>query len=290
MTERKIWTLMEILRWTAEYLGKNNLDNPRLEAELLMAHLLGLTRVDLYVQHDRPMEEAELLAYKDLVKRRLRREPIAYIVGYREFWKSRFFVDSRVMVPRPESEMLVEEALAFAGSGTDLLLADACTGSGCVICSILAERPGFRGWATDISVDALAVAKHNAELLGVSKRAEFLQGDGLSPLQALGGKVDVITANPPYVPDGEWADLPADIRVHEPRISVTSGADGLDVAGRLIPQAFFLLKHGGLFVMEFSGPAQVARITSLCAGAGFPDVAILKDAGGIERVLKVKKP
>jgi release factor glutamine methyltransferase len=288
--EGRIWTLMEVLRWTATNLAQLGQDSPRLEAELLLAHCLGLTRIELYTLHDRPMEQGELAAFKELVRRRRLGEPIAYLLGRREFWNHRFQVDRRVMVPRPESEMLVEEALAFGEPDEPLQVADACTGSGCVILSILAERPAWLGVGTDVSAEALEVAGANRAELGLEKRCSLRQGDGLAPVLPLKGRpFDLVTANPPYVPDGEWADLPPDIRDFEPRISVTSEADGLGVIRRLIPQAAQALRSGGLFVMEYSGEAQSAAILELASRAGFQRAEVLKDVGGLDRVLRAFK-
>ena len=285
--EPKTWSLMEVLRWTAGHLAERSFDSPRLEAEMLLAHSLGLSRIELYTMHDRPMDRAELDAFKELVRRRRLGEPIAYLTGRREFWNHRFKVDRRVMVPRPESEMLVEQALAFGDPDQELLLADACTGSGCVLLSLLAEREKWVGVGTDLSAEALAAARENRAELGLDKRCDLRLGDGLTPVLPLKKQpFDLITANPPYVPDGDWAALPPDIRDFEPRISVTSGADGLDVIRRLIPQAAQALRPGGLFVMEYSGPEQSQAILALASAAGFGTTEILKDVGGIDRVLR----
>jgi release factor glutamine methyltransferase len=278
---------MEVLRWTAGHLAEKSFDSPRLEAELLLAQSLGLSRIELYTMHDRPMDRVELDQFKELVRRRRLGEPIAYIVGRREFWNHRFQVDGRVMVPRPESEMLVEQALAFGDPEEALRVADACTGSGCVLLSILAERPKWLGVGTDLSFEALEVARANRAELGLDKRCDLRQGDALGPVLPLKNlPFDVVTANPPYVPDGDWPELPPDIRDFEPRMSVTSGADGLTVVRRLIPQAAQALRPGGLFVMEYSGPEQSSAIVQLAQASGFGAVEVLQDVGGIDRVLR----
>lgn len=282
----RVWTLMEVLRWTAGRFGPAS-DTPRLDAELLLAEVLELGRVQLYTQFDRPLEQAELDRFKELARRRIGGEPIAYILGRRDFWGRSFKVDPRVMVPRPETELLVQGALDAAPADEAVRVLDLCTGSGNVIISILEERPRWTGIAVDLSPDALAVAAENREAAGLGDRLELRSGDLLEGI-AVDPPVQVIVANPPYVPDGDWAGLAPDVREHEPRGAITAGADGLDVIRRLLPAAAAVLGPGSALLVEYDGRAQTPEIEGLAADAGFTDITIVKDLAGLDRVLSAR--
>jgi release factor glutamine methyltransferase len=285
-TEHRVWTLMEVLRWTASRLGAAS-ETPRLDTELLLAEVLELGRIQLYTQFDRPLEQGELDRFKALVRRRLGGEPIAYILGRRDFWGRSFKVDARVMVPRPETELLVQGALDAAPEDAAIRVLDLCTGSGNVIISILEERPSWTGIGVDISPDALRVAAQNREDAGLEDRLELRAADLLEGVE-VDPPVQVITANPPYVPDGDWAGLAPDVREHEPRGAITAGADGLDVIRRLLPAAAAVLAPGGTLLVEYDGRDQTAALEALAADAGFIDVTVTKDLAGLDRVLCAK--
>lgn len=285
---KRTWTLMEVLRWTAGRLGEASA-TPRLDAELLLAEVLGLGRVQLYTQFDRPLDAVELDSFKDLVRRRIGGESIAYILARRDFWGRTFHVDSRVMVPRPETELLVQGALDAAPEDEEVLVLDLCTGSGNVIISILEERPSWRGIGVDISSDALAVARLNLDGTEIGDRLELVEADLLDGI-APNPSPTIVTANPPYVPDGDWEGLSPDVREHEPRSAITAGADGLDVIRRLLPAAAEILPPGGLLLMEYDGRSQTAALEGLAKAAGFGEVTIVKDLSGLDRVLAATTP
>jgi release factor glutamine methyltransferase len=245
--------------------------------------VLGVDRIRLLVDAGRALGPAELSAYRELISRRRKSEPVAYILGVREFYGLSFQVDSRVLVPRPDTEALVETALERTRSshlhGETL---DLCTGSGCVAIAFARSRPTWRVTGTDVSPDALAVAQRNAERLGVVWNASFMRSD-LDAGLAKDRGFDLVTANPPYIPTGELDELPADVR-HEPRLALDGGPDGLDVVRRVIDVARRRLRPGGIVAIEV-GHDQAERTATTLAGAGFSDVARRRDYGGIERVV-----
>jgi release factor glutamine methyltransferase len=288
MGEPRTWTLMEVLRWTAERFAGTS-DTPRLDAELLLAEVLALGRVQLYTQFDRPLDPDELTRFKGLARRRIEGEPVAYIRGRRDFWGRSFLVDSRVMVPRPETELLVQGALDAAPEDEEIRVVDLCTGSGNVIISILEERPGWTGSGADLSADALAVASANRDAAELGDRLVLVEADLLDGVEPE-PRPQIITANPPYVPDGDWAGLAPDVREYEPRGAITAGADGLDVIRRLLPAANAALAPGGTLLVEYDGRAQTPEIERLAADAGFEDITIVQDLAGLDRVLSARTP
>jgi len=283
MTEA--WTVGRVVRWAADDFRARNIESPRLEAELLLAHALETERLRIIVDAARELEPSELARYRDLIQRRRKGEPVAYILGQKEFFGRMFRVDKRVLVPRPDTEILVETALrrtsSFPMPGRYL---DLCTGSGCVAISIARERPACKMIAIDLSPDAIAVARENSIRLGAAHQIAWLVGDLFRPLEsAPGRKLDLIVANPPYINEGDIAGLSVDIRDFEPRMALTGGADGLDVTKRIIAQAPRHLRPGGVLALEM-GTGQTERVKQLFAEAGFTEIVVDKDYGGHERV------
>jgi release factor glutamine methyltransferase len=227
-------TILEVVRLSTAYLAVRGGGPARLEAELLIAHALRVRRLDLYLQHERPLDDTELAAIRGLLRRRGRGEPVAYLTGTREFYGRAFTVSPAVLIPRPETETLVQQALAFARAreGT-VLVADLGTGSGCVACTLAAELPGASVVACDLSAAALEVAAANARALGVAERVTFVEGGweaGLPP------DADLVISNPPYVTPAEMEDLPRDV-TFEPQSALDGGPDGLDAYRALLPAA-----------------------------------------------------
>jgi release factor glutamine methyltransferase len=264
-------------------------DAPRLEAELLLAHVLGLSRADLYAHPERALLPNQLVHYQTLLDQRAGGKPLPYLIGHVEFCGLDFSVDPRVLIPRPETETLVDLALTLANRRpptTDrLAIADVGTGSGCVAVALAVRLPGVRVYALDLSLDALAVARANASLHGVGDRITFMHSD---LLEALSKPVDLIVANPPYVAADEWPTLPRHICEHEPRLALDGGADGLDVVRRLLEQSPACLRPGGALLVEI-GAAQGNAATHLARQA-FPDagVTLHADLAGHDRVLCVQ--
>lgn len=251
MNERS-WTVGEALGWTVEYLGRKDDSNPRVSAEWLLSASTGLSRVEIYAHHDRPLTADERAGLKAAIERRAAGEPLQYVTGEMPFRHVVLKVRPGVFIPRPETEILVDVGLAHLDSlGRDALVADVCTGSGAVACAVATELPGARVWATDVSAEAVAQAAENAGRLGAADRVSVLLGDLLAPLPAeLRGRMDAVLANPPYVPAGDLPSLPEEVRGHEPLAALDGGADGLQVARRLMVEALGWLAPGGLLAIE----------------------------------------
>jgi release factor glutamine methyltransferase len=283
------WTVLDVIRWTADRFGERGLATPRLDAELLVAHVLALPRVQLYVQFDRPLLPEELAAIRGLIKRRQSGESVAYLVGKKEFWGLEFSVDARVLVPRPDTETLVEEARARLGGRPDPAapprIADVGTGSGAIAVTLAKLFPEASVFATDLSPGALEVASANAVKLGVT--VTFLQGDLDAPLAAH-APFSLVAANLPYIPSGEMPTLPADVRT-EPAAALDGGDDGLTLVRRLAAAAPGLLAPAGALVLEI-GAGQAAATRALLDSAGLTDIQTRRDLGGIERVVSGVRP
>jgi release factor glutamine methyltransferase len=295
------WTVLEVIRWTVARFTERDLATPRLDAELLVAHALGLPRLQLYVQFDRPLLPDELAAIRALIKRRQAGESVAYLVGKKEFWGLEFAVDARVLVPRPDTETLIEVARErLAGDvvpaepvaeadGNPLKVpevieaprvADVGTGSGAIALTLAKLFPAAAVFAVDISPAALEVARGNAQRLGLA--VTFVEGDLGAPLAAH-GPFSLLVANLPYIPSGELAALPPEVRV-EPALALDGGPDGLALVRRLVAEAPALLGPGGVLALEI-GAGQAPATAELLRAAGFTDVQTRRDLGGVERVV-----
>jgi len=285
MNEPK-WTIGALLTWTKQYFAAKGVASPRLDAEVLLSHILGRDRLYLYVNFEQPLEARELAAFREAVKKRAQRVPVAYITGRKEFMGLTFAVTPAVLIPRPETETLVEAALARLQGRENLRLLDVGTGSGAIIVSLLARLPAARGMGTDIAADALAVAAENAARLGVADRLELCRGDLLAP--AAGKTFAAIVSNPPYIPDRDLAGLEPELR-HEPRAALAGGADGLDFYRRLVRGAARLLEPGGFIALEV-GAGQAPAVAALAApAAGLAAAETLRDCAGIERVVVLER-
>jgi release factor glutamine methyltransferase len=279
------WTVLDVIRWTAERFGERGLATPRLDAELLVAHVLALPRVQLYVQFDRPLSADELAAIRDLIKRRQGGESVAYLVGKKEFWGLDFAVDARVLVPRPDTETLVEEARARLAGADAPRIADVGTGSGAIAVALAKLFPAAVVFAVDASAGALEVARGNAERHAVA--VTLLEGDLDAPLVAH-APFSLIAANLPYIASADMPALPADVR-SEPATALDGGPDGLALVRRLVAAAPSLLASAGALALEI-GAGQADTTCALLAAAGFVDIQTRRDLGGIERVVSGVKP
>ena len=283
------WTVMKLLDWTRDYLGRAGVDSPRLCAEVLLAASLGCGRMDLYARFDQQPGEAELGQFRDSVRRAGAGEPVAYITGQKEFYSIPFRVAPGVLIPRPETELLVSKAVDYlrAADGQAAVW-DVCTGSGCVAVAVACNAKNATLLATDISPEALAMAEKNVACQGLANRVTVARAELLSvPSEWTGpGEFDVITANPPYVGDDDEVGFSVD---YEPALALRAGADGLDIIRPLVAQAPAWLKPGGLLAMEFGlGQAQAIREIILATGQ-FDEPTILQDLQGIDRVALAKK-
>ncbi len=278
---------MRLIRWTTDYLAGKGVDTPRLDAEVLLADLLAMDRVRLYMNYDRPLQPEELAGYRSRVRRRAAREPVAYITGKREFYSLELEVGPGVLVPRPETELLVEETVRLAGERwpglSELRLADLGTGSGAVALALASLLPQARIWAVDLSPDALHYARRNAARHNPDGRISLFLGDLLEPLSGQ-QPFHLITANLPYVPEPALADMAPDVRDYEPVLSLGGGADGLDIILRAVEQARPRLADGGALLLEV-WPDHGLALQGLASGLGYGDVRIIRDLAGRDRVV-----
>ncbi len=273
----RTWRVIDLIQWGTQYFTDRNIENARLEVEWLLAHQLDLERVDLYVQHDRLLTSGELAGFKGLVRRRVAGEPFQYILGKAPFYGRDFMVTPAVLIPRPETETLIQ--ILRQGSAPASIL-DIGTGSGCLAVTAALLYPQARVTAVDISPEALEVAQENARRLGVSSVA-FNNVDMFKVL--LDGKFDAIMCNPPYVNVDEVPTLQREIREHEPRAALTDGADGLTWFRRLAEIGPGLLEPEGRLIVELGGAPQAGPVRAIFEGAG-AEVTIHKDLQGEERV------
>jgi release factor glutamine methyltransferase len=273
-------TLAEVLRRSTGYLEQHGSPTPRLDAELLLAHGLGLSRIELYTQYQRPLDDDELAACRELVRRRGLREPVAYVIGSWGFRGLDLAVDARVLVPRPETELLVDRCLELLDGVERPRVVDVGTGSGAIALSLKSERPDAEVVACDISQDALDVAAANAARLGLD--VELHISDLLA--QVPGDGFRLVVSNPPYVSEREMADLEPEVAEHEPRLATVAGPDGFEIYRRLLPEAAGRLVDGGSLALECGG-GQAPALVSELAAAGYGQAGIDPDLAGIERVV-----
>jgi len=289
------WTVRRLLEWTNQFFAKKDVDAPRLSAELLLSHTLNLSRIKLYTEYDRPLAPAELGKYRDLVKRAGEQEPIAYLTGTAHFFNLEFDVGPGVLIPRPDTETLVENVLQAArnepGLATPRVL-DLCTGSGCVAAAVAKHLKNATVTAIDVSPRAVELATKNLERLGLADRVTVLHGDLFAPLAGSAAEAapfDVIVSNPPYIPTGQIAALDRNVRDYEPREALDGGPDGLALHRRILAEGSDRLVPGGRVYLEI-GHDQGDAARALAGGyETFERVQILKDYGGRDRVLAARK-
>ena len=281
----KKWTIADTLEWTAGYFGKHGISNPRADAEILLAHALRLKRLDLILKRDELLNEKQLAQYKELIGKRQSRLPIAYILGQSEFMGLDFKVTPDTLIPRPETELLVEEACDYIKKNKSSLVLDVCTGSGNIAVGIASFVKGCSVYASDISIEALKVAQQNIDRNSLSGRIFLKRGDMLGAFinEGLEGKVDVIVSNPPYVSAPEMKELEPELSF-EPAGALYGGEDGLDFSKKLVSGAGEYLIKGGAVFVELSS-TRPGEIASLFKKSGFRVDNITKDYSGLERVL-----
>ncbi|MGQ9508224.1 MAG: peptide chain release factor N(5)-glutamine methyltransferase [Thermodesulfobacteriota bacterium] len=285
-------TIYEALNWATHYLKDHRIENPRLQAELLLGYSMNLKRESLYLCFPQEMGKGEEEKFKEIVQRRVKGEPLQYLLGYQEFWSIPFKVDPRVLIPRPETELLVEEGISILLKNTFERIPyvlELGTGCGAIAISLAKEIKPLLIVATDLSKEAIEVAKENAKEAGVFERIIFLIGDLFEPFTVLKRSFDLILSNPPYIKDSEIESLPKEIKNHEPLMALKGGEDGLDFYRRIIFQAPQHLKQKGWLLLEL-GEGQGEKVTEIFEGAGeFQKPILLKDLSGIDRVIKAQK-
>jgi release factor glutamine methyltransferase len=293
-TSAETWTVRRLLEWTTDFFTRKNVDPPRLSAELLLAHVLGVPRISLYTGFERPVAERERATLRDLVKRAAEDEPIEYLTGKAHFFNLEFEVTRDVLIPRPDTETLVEHVLQLARIASGLespRVLDLCTGSGCIAAALAYQLKTAMVVATDSSEPAIAVARRNIERLGLTDRVTLATGDLFEPLSQLVDRqpFDLIVSNPPYIPSGQIDALDRSVRAYEPRVALDGGIDGLAFHRRILDDAPARVVSGGRVFLEIAfdqGPAALEVARSRDA---FHEARIIKDNAGNDRVLALRK-
>ena len=280
----KSWTILETLKWTVDYFKRHGVEHGRPAAEILLAHCLRCERIDLYLRYDQPLLADELKRFKALIQRRVQREPDAYIVGQKEFWSLAFQVTPAVLIPRPETECLVEAALHWHPANDTIQVLELGTGSGAISVALAHERSNWRIRASDISADALGVARLNARRMLGANRIIFSEGSWFEPFVDQVGFFDLIISNPPYIPSKDLDGLAPEVRQFEPATALDGGADGLSCLGHIINDAPEYLKPGGGLILEI-GYDQRSAVEALGHRRGaYQSMKVEKDYCGLDRV------
>ncbi len=290
----KLWTIGALLQWTSNFFTRNNIDEPRLSAELLLAHALGCNRMALYTRYEHVPTTEQTAAFRELVKRRRENTPVAYLIGRTSFFSFDLAVSPAVLIPRPDTETLVEQVIRIVrqipGWETPYIL-DLGTGSGCIAIALAKSLPGAQLVASDVSPEALTMARANADSLAVADRIRFIQGDLFAPLvqPPTPGAFHVIAANPPYIATGQLRELMPQVRDHEPTLALDGGPDGLDFYRRIGDEAAGFLIPGGLLIVEtaFNQTEQVRQLFQTNTQLG--DMRIVTDAAGHPRCVLARK-
>jgi len=278
-----VLTVLEVFNRTESFLGSKGISNPKFEAQLLLAHALKIDRLQIFMRFDQPLEQSELDAVRELVRRRGEGEPYAYLVGNQEFWSLEFQVGPGVLIPRPDTETLVEHVLAALPEDQELFLADICAGSGCIGIAIACDRPQVKVYAVELSEQALPYLKTNIAKHGMEKRVAALRGDLLAPIP-VSRPIDWVLSNPPYIATEEMRGL--DVAKSEPQQALDGGNDGLDIYRRLVPAAAERARIG--VAMEI-GHDQGQAVAAMFDKAGLLQVQVIQDLGKRDRVVLGRK-
>jgi release factor glutamine methyltransferase len=286
------WTLIKLIQWATTYFDGHHIDSPRATAEILLAHAIRAKRIDLYLRYDQPLNSDELNCFKTLIKRRTNREPVAYIVGHKEFWSMDLEVNRNVLIPRPETECLVERALenlaADSNPGCKSIL-EMGTGSGAVVLALASENSRHSYLGTDISGDAVRVARRNAVRHGLGAKIRFMVADWFAPLDAKSGIFDLIVSNPPYIRSGDLKSLQPEIHVYEPIAALDGAQDGLRCLRRIIQCAHLYLKPAGALLLEMGHDQQTPLKQIVAACGQYENVRFFKDYSGHDRIVSMRK-
>ena len=285
------WTIIKVLSWTTSYLKKYSIESPRLTGEILLAHCLGIKRLDLYLQYDRPLHKNELSGFKLLIKRRIQNEPVAYITGEKGFFESDFEVSHDVLIPRPDTETLVEQALkilkTYQGLCRPMMILELGTGSGAIIVSLARAVPNNLYFASDISLAALAIAKRNAEKIA-RDRIRFFAGSWFSPLGG-NSRFDLIVSNPPYIPTADIQGLESEIKEFEPMLALDGGTDGIDSYRSILKNAHNYLVPGGILLLEIGFDQKEIMQSISGQYKEYEFIDFIRDLAGHNRVALIKK-
>ncbi len=288
MTTTEPWTIIRLLNWTADYLSEHGAESPRLDAEILLAEARGCNRIELYTAFDEVADDSVRDSFRELVRRRAEGMPVAYLVGYREFYSMPFRVTPDVLIPRPETEQLVISLLDLVKShrppGDGIRIADIGTGSGILAICAAKHVAGSEVVAVDVSPAALNVARSNAEHHQVDQQITFVESDLMDAIADV-APLDFVVSNPPYVSEAEFAELPKDVQGQEPRLALVGGRNGTEIIERLVPQVARSLKPGGWLIMEISPMIAQAVRSLFSPAAGYSSCEIERDHAGNLRTL-----
>ncbi len=283
--QHQIWRVIDILKWGEDYFKAKGFESPKQEIEWLLCDLLNYKRIDLYVQFEEPISRSQLDQLKVWIKRRIAREPLQYITGQTEFYGHKFQVSPEVLIPRPETERVVDVALHAIGNISKPKVLEVGSGSGCIAVSIGAEKQDAAVMSVDVSADAVQTAQQNAELNGV-KNVEFIHMDFLEALPE--GPFDLLVSNPPYIPENEVGETMPEVHQHEPAVALTDQNDGLTFYRRFAEVAKDLVKPGGWLVLEVGLGGHPALAVEIFESAGFTSLELIPDFNSDDRVLKVQ--
>ncbi len=290
----KTWIIKDLLKVSSDYLKEKQIDSPRLTAEVLLTHQLKTNRVNLYLNLEQPLTESEVSGYRELIRRRIQREPLQYITGIQEFWSLDFMVDPRVLVPRPETELLVEQAIALSKTTSEhnthpIKILDIGTGSGALAVTLANEIENAKIWATDISSEAIDLARLNAEKHGVSDRIEFRKGDLWQALKDQNLTFEIIVSNPPYVSFDEYDGLQPEVRDYEPRLALDGREKGMYYIQKIIDDCQTFLTPGGWVLIEMA-PMQIGTaLKRIEALESFHEIIRMKDYSHQYRIVGARK-
>lgn len=277
------WTVRRVLEWTIAHLKKHGSESARLDAEVLLAHARGCSRIQLYTAYDEILSEPVRQKMRDLVKRRANAEPVAYLVGTKEFYSLPFEVNSHVLIPRPDTELLVMEGLRLIKSIESPHILEIGIGSGCISTALAVNHKEARITGIEIDPETLAVARRNIERHHVSERVDLRLGDLFSPLKS-DERFQLIVSNPPYIPSREIAELDPTVQRHEPHRALDGGPDGLDILKKIVADAPSHLVSGGWLLMEFS-PEQAEPMRAIMSSHGYSEITVLNDLGQSARAI-----
>jgi release factor glutamine methyltransferase len=283
--QKERWTVRRVLAWTGDFLRTKGVDTPRLDAEVLLAHALGVDRLHLYLDLDRPLDACERTAYRDLVRRRAAREPVSLIVGFREFWSLPIKVTQGVLVPRPETEILVERVLAHVADIPAPRILEIGSGTGAISIALARELPETSVVATEVDPVAIRLTDANVRTSDVRGRVHLVKTDVVCGIRAE-PLFDVICSNPPYIRTSELGNLPAEVRLFEPRRALDGGEDGLAVVRRIVEETFGMIKASGAIILEIGAGQEDAVAALLYARYPGVSVTIHRDLAGLPRVVQ----
>ncbi len=285
MTPQESWTIKRLLDWTVNFLAQKGFESPLLDTQVLLSHALGCKRLELYTRYDEEVREDNRTKFRDLIRQRVEGCPVAYLVGRKEFFSLEFEVGRAVLIPRPDSECVVDECLRLAKPLPEPRVLDIGTGSGNLAVAVARQHKTAKVTAIDVSPEALALAERNAAKHGVGARMRFLRGDVFGPLTTE-ERFDFVLSNPPYIPHDDLAKLEPGVRDYEPHLALDGGKDGFAVFDRLVAEAPQHLTPGGYLIVEIGSPQEVPARARLEAHGGYELAKTVQDGSGHPRVLK----